>query len=231
MRLIIKCVAVLLAVTALWFLIWHALMADDVARVEATMAHHNQRLRETNRNVSLRADAISAAGFPFAFRVRVEQFALSMVDGDETFAVSIPELTMALSDRGQGVYRVNLPASVDALYAKNGAAPEYYKATADVVPKLNLSAADAKQPCGPLVGKACVDVAADAPLISFALGLPKTITLRMALADETRDARFEFPAIAVPIYQPIPPDPSRALQLFIGVLREALVFHTRGNEI
>lgn len=206
-------------------------MAADVARVKASIDYHYQQLRSQSRIMSFEADSVAASGFPFAFNIRVVRATLSMVDGDETFAVSIPALTMASSDSGQGIYRVMLPSAMEALYAKNGSAPEHYVVTADEMPKLNLSAADASKPCGPIVGTPCVDVAEDAPLISFAVGLPKSITLRLQLADKTRDARFEMPAIHVPIYQPIPNDLTRPLQLFVGVLREALVFNTRGNEV
>jgi hypothetical protein len=214
-----------------WFGIWSWLMAADVTRVKASIDHHYQQLRTVNRTMSLAADSVAASGFPFAFEITVTRATLSMVDGDETFAVSIPALTMKATDSGQGTYRVTLPETIEALYAKNGQAPEQYRATMNSIPKLNVSAADAGKPCGPLVGRACADVASDAALVSFAVGLPSNITLRMQLGEKTRDARFDLPAIDVPIYQTIPSDLSRSLQLFVGVLREALVFNTPGNEV
>jgi len=199
--------------------------------VKASIAFHYQQMRTANRNASLEADLVEASGFPFSFNIRVNRATLSMVEGDETFGISIPSLTMRVSSSGQGIYRVDLPNTVEALYAKNGSAPEHYVVMADALPKLNLSAVAASNACGPLTGKACEDVAVNAPLISYALGLPEAITLRMQLGEKTRDARFELPAITVPVYQPIPADMSRALQLFVGVLREALVFNTQGNEV
>jgi hypothetical protein len=53
----------------------------------------------------------------------------------------------------------------------------------------------------------------------------------MVLANEARDAQFTLPAITIPIYRPIPDRLDGALQLFIGVLREALVYKTKGNEV
>lgn len=220
-----------LGLVALWYGAWSAIVAPDVARVKASVAHHYTQLRTANRNVSLEADAVEAAGFPFAFNVRVTRATLSMVDGDETFAVSIPSLTLQTTDSSQGTYRVALPATVEALYAKNGAAPEHYSVTMDRVPKLSLSAKDAKQACGPLAGKPCEDVAADAPLISYAVGLPSRIVLHMQLGAKSRDAAFDLIAIDVPIYQEIPTSMSSPLQLFVGILREALVFNTPGNEV
>lgn len=231
MHYYLKLLAAAFALILAWFGIWSLLMADDVARVKASIDHHYQQLRSVNRTMSLVADSVAASGFPFAFEITVKRATLSMVDGDETFAISIPALTMKATDSGQGTYRVTLPETIEALYAKNGQAPEQYRVTMNTTPKLNLSAADASKPCGPLMGRACADVAADAPLVSFALGLPSSITLHMQLDDKTRDARFELPVIDVPMYQPIPRDMSRPLQLFVGVLREALVFNTPGNEV
>ena len=231
MRKFLLAVSIAFALALGWLGVWSAIMAPDVARVKASIDFHYQQLRAQSRIMSLEADSVHAVGYPFSFNIAVKRATLSMVDGDETFALSIPSLTMASSDSGQGTYRVILPNTIQALYAKNGQAPEHYVVTADARPKLNLSAANAQQPCGPLVGKACVDVAADAPLISFAVGLPSTITLHMQLADKARDARFDLPSIAVPIYRPIPNNLTRELQLFVGVLREALVFGTAGNEV
>lgn len=222
----LKLATAALALVIAWFGIWSLIMAPDVARVKASIDYHYQQLRTHSRAMSFEADSVTASGFPFAFNIRVKRATLSMVDGDETFAISIPSLTMTLSDSSQGTYRVHLPNTVEGLYAKNGQPPEHYLATADLLPKLNLSAADATKPCGPLAGRKCVDVASDAPLISYALGLPGAITVHMQLGSESRDATFDLPAIQVPIYQPIPSDMSRQLQLFVGVLREALVFKT-----
>mgnify|MGYP000113646226 CR=1 FL=1 len=118
-----------------------------------------------------------------------------------------------------------LPATVQARYVKDGA-QEHYRVTMNTIPQLALSAADATALCGPVVGQRCVDVATDAPIISFAVGLPNSITLHMELGDAARDATFQLPPITVPIFQPIPTDISRPLELFVGVLREALVFKT-----
>jgi hypothetical protein len=213
-----------LAALAAWYATWYFSMAPQVKRIESSIAHHYQALRAGGAAMSLRADAIYAAGFPFDGHLVVENTTLSLVEGEETFAVSIPKLRLELADAGLGTYRVQLPATVKALYAVNGQPPEHYTVSADTLPKLNLSAQDGKTRCGPLSGQRCADVAADTPLISFALGLPRTITLRMTLGEESRDARFDMIPIDVPVYQPIPGDLRRPLQLFVGVLREALVF-------
>lgn len=202
-------------------------MAADVARVKASIGYQYTHLRERNQMTSFEADAVYATGFPFRYGIGITRPTLSMVDGDETFAVSIPFLTLELVDRAQGTYRVDLPASVQALYAKNGQAPEHYVVTPDAIPEMWLSAADASKACGMFVGVKCPDVAADAPLISYTVKMPKSLILHMQLGDETKDASFTNATLSAPVSLPIPQDMSGPLQLFIGILREALVFHTK----
>jgi hypothetical protein len=150
-----------------------------------------------------------------------------MVDGNETFAVSIPFMTLESVDASQGTYRVNLPSSVQALYAKNGQAPEHYVVTASEMLEVALSAADAGKPCGFTFGTPCPDVAVDAPLISYQVTMPKTLTLHMQLGDEAKDASFGPFLILGPVNRAIPQDMSEPLQLFVGILREALVYKTK----
>lgn len=226
MRKLLQGAGIALVLGLVWYAIWSWMMADDVARVKASIAHQYKHLREFNQKTSLEADAVYATGFPFSYAVGIKRLTLSMVDGEETYAVSVPSMTLEVTDHTQGTYRVNLPASVDALYAKNGQAPEHYKATADNIPQVWVSAADAKKACGMFVGVKCDNVTADAPLISYAVKMPKSITLHMQLGDKAKDALFEKPILSAPVNMPIPQDMSGPLQLFVGVLREALVFNT-----
>lgn len=232
MRRLLQALAIAIAITALWFAVWHSMMAPHVARVEASMGYHQKRLRTVTRAlqfpIAMKAEKIYATGFPFKFQVAVKGFSMSMVEIDETFAISVPMITLESNDSGQGVYRVNLPNTIEALYAKQGSAPEDYIVTADAVPKLNLSAADSKNRCGALTGKRCEPVAEDAPLISYAVGVPKSITLKMTLGSESRTEGFPLAPmdINVPIYREIPADMNYGLHIFVGVLREALVFKT-----
>jgi len=227
MRHILKIIGIIFAITLLWLAVWMGIMRADVAQVKASILHHNEAFRTANPYVNFKADDVHATGFPFAFQVAMVRPTLSMVDGDESFSLSFARVLLTLTDAGQGRYRVELPREVEALYGKNGAAPEHYVVVADVVPQLALSAADSKKPCGPMVGKACVDVAADAPIISYAVGFPPSINLTMTLNGENRVANFPLPPIPVPVFQPIPSQVAGGLQLFVGVLREALVFKTK----
>lgn len=226
MRQLLKIFGVIFAITALWLTVWMLMMRADVARVKASITHHNEAFRTANTYVNFKADDVYATGFPFRFQVVVARPTLSMVDGDESFSVSFARVLLTPTDAGQGRYHVELPREVEALYGKNGTAPEHYFVVADIVPQLSLSAADSKKPCGPMVGKACVDVAADAPIISYAVGFAPSITLSMTLNGETRAANFPLPPIPVPVFQPIPSAVAGSLQLFVGVLREALVYKT-----
>ncbi len=227
MRSFFKILGIFFALIVLWLAVWMLMMRGDVARVEASLKHHNEAFRTANTYVNLKYDDVHATGFPFRFQVAVVRPTLSMVDGDESFSVSFAKVLLTPTDAGQGRYRVDLPPEVEALYGKNGAVPEHYFVSADVVPQLSLSSADSKKPCGPMVGKTCEAVAADAPLISYAVGFPPSITLTMTLNGESRAASFKLPSVPVPVFQPIPSQVAGSLQLFVGVLREALVYKTK----
>lgn len=226
MRIIIKLIAVFIALMLAWLAVWYYLMSDDVVRVKASLDQQTIKLRSHNHAVRLKADAVYATGFPFRFRVAVERATLSMVDGEETFAVSLPLVFLNASYAAQGTYRVTIPQPIEALYAKAGAAPENYQVNATPMPEIYLSAQDGKTRCGALTGVRCQSRDARAPFASYGVALPASVTLHMQLATESRDAAFNFITTPVPLYQPIPEDVSYPLQIFVGMLREALVFKT-----
>ncbi len=209
-----------------WLGVWSYLMSDDVARVKTSVDHHTERLRGNNHSVRLKADAVYATGFPFRFRVAVERATLSMVEGDETFAVSLPIAYLSATDAKLGTYQLTIPQPIEALYAMAGAAPEEYRVTASPLPEIYFSAQDGKTRCGALTGVRCIALDTNAPFASYGVTLPASLTLHMELGTESRDAAFTLMPTPVPIYQPIPEDVRYPLQIFIGVLREALVFKT-----
>jgi len=141
MRRFLIVFAIALAALGAWLVVWMSLMAGDVARVKASIVHRYAALRTHDHRMSIEADAVFATGFPFAFKVGVTRATLSMVDGGETFAISIPSMTLTPTDAGQGTYRANLPDGVEALYAKDGHAPEHYVVRIGGAPELLLSAA------------------------------------------------------------------------------------------
>jgi len=228
MRTSIKYLLIFMALTGLWLGLWSWLMAADVARVKASIAYQNQQFKSVTPHIVLKADAVSAYGFPFRFQVKVVRPTLSMIFNRETYAVSLPEVVLTPTDAAQGRYRVALPATFDALYARDGAAPENYRVTMDAVPELSLRAAGDSRACDGLPGSVpCKSVAADAPLVAYAVGLPPAITLHMELNGESRDARFDLPALLrVPVFTTIPKHMDYPLEIFVGVLREALVYKT-----
>jgi hypothetical protein len=226
MRKLLKIMAALVAAALVWLGVWFGLMASDVARVKASITYHNEAFRKKNAYVNFKADAVYATGFPFRFMVGIDRPTLSMVSGDESYSVSFAKVTLVPVDAGQGRYRVQLPHDVEALYAKDGSVPEHYFVSADVLPQLLFDAQAPTVRCGVPTGTACPHVAADAPVQRFAVDFPASITLRMQLNGQARDANFKFMSLTIPIYQPIPDEMDRPLQLFVGMLREALVYQT-----
>lgn len=230
MRRLVIAVAVVIALTGGWYGIWHSMMSGDVARVQASLEHHNQRIKEHNRYLVLKADKVEAAGFPFAFRVVVTRPTLSMIFNRETYAVSLPEVLMEPVDSGQGRYRVTLPATFDALYAIDGSAPENYKVTISPVPQFALRAAGDSTKCSLLPGgPKCEPVGETAPILTYASEMPKTLTLHMELNGQKRDAAFNMFAFQLPVFREIPKEMDGPLEMFIGILREAMVYKTKGN--
>ena len=227
MRNLILGVVAFLGVVLLWYGAWHWLMSDDVARVKASIEYQNQQFKTANNYVVFKAESVEANGFPFHFRVRVNKPTLSMIFNQETYAVSFPYALLELTDSDQGRYRVNVPATFDALYATDGAAPEHYTVTADHVPDMLVRAQANSSLCSGLPGtKQCPPVAADAPITTYAVALPSAITLHMELNGESRDAKFDLMSVNIPLFMDIPKNIDRPLEIFVRVLREALVYKT-----
>lgn len=216
-----------LVVIGAWYLIWRAMLSDDVARVEATLMHHNEQFRTHNRWVNLKSDGVSRAGFPFDFRVRVDRPTLTLVWGEETYGLSLPWAELRLRDQASGTYEVTYAPRAEAVYAVSGRAPEEYFVTPrEPIAVLMRAQGDSRQ-CSFLPGgQRCPAVGPTDPLISFAAQLPAKLTLTMELNGESKDAQFTLIPLDMPIYQRIPVEMDRPLQLFVGILREALVYRT-----
>lgn len=205
--------------------VWHYRLSDDVARVKATIAHHNEVFRAKNRWVTLKADSVGTAGFPFSARVHVKRPTLTFVSGDETYGVSLPWAELSQRDAASGTYEVAYAPTAEAVFAKSGQGPEEYFVTPkEHLPVLMRAQGDSRQCSGFPGTQRCAAVGATDPLISFAVQTPASLTLTMKLNGTAKDANFTLIPLSMPIYQPIPEEMDRPLQLFVGILREALVF-------
>lgn len=217
--------SVFLILTAGWFVVWKSLMAPQVAQVKASIDHHYRAIKAQTPTATLKADAVYATGFPFGFRVAVERPTLTQIWGRESYAVSLPRVELSRVDAGQGRYRVALPATFDAMYAENGKAPEKYIVTLHAVPTVLLRAQGDSRACPNLPGaQACAPVDEDAPLISYAAQLPAQLVLDVALNGQRKQIGFVLPSLGVPVFFAIPATAAQPLQLFVGMLREAMVF-------
>jgi hypothetical protein len=227
-----KRLGIILAAAALlyagWYGVWRMMMASDVARVAATISYQDKQFKAADRYVTLKAEHVGPAGFPFHFQVRVTRPELSQIFNKETYAVSFPEIILVPVDSDEGRYRVIAPTHFDALYAVDGQPPEQYHASVDAMPLVLLRAQGDSNQCSNFPGSTpCPAVASDAPLITYAVQLPHTILLHMELNGESRDASFTLIPLDVPIFRTIPANIDDPLELFVGVLRQALVFHAK----
>lgn len=202
--------AIALLLVAAWFGIWHSMVAADVARIKASIDYHYHTIKAAQPHVTFKADDVYATGFPFRFHVAVDRATLSQIIGKESYSVSLPRVE--LSGDAKGGYRVLLPLEFDALYAAEGIAPERYQITLHEAPGVVLRA----QKEG-------------APLTEMVVQLPRLLGFYAALNDKAEAIGFPGLSLPMPLIIPIPADPSRELQLFVGMLREALVYNRSHN--
>lgn len=224
MRKLISAFAALLVITGGWFVIWRSMMADDVAQIEATIHHHYEAIKATTPTATFKADAVYATGFPFSFRVAVHRPTLTQIWSGESYALSFEKIELEKVNGGEGRYRVLAPAEFDAMYATEGKAPERYHVTMNEVPNLLLRATGDSARCSPLPGAARCEAKPTDPLISFAAQLPSKLILKVMLNDQSKQIGFDFMPINIPLFLAIPTDVSHPLQIFVGMLREAMVF-------
>lgn len=221
-KLLLILVALLIA-TAGWYGIWRAGMADHVARVEASIAHHNAEFRAKNRWVTLKADSVKPAGFPFDSKVRVTRPTLTFVWGQETYGASLPWAELKLRDEASGTYEVTYAPVLEAVYARDGQAPEEYGvSTPEPLAILVRAQGDSRQ-CSNFPGaQRCAAVAASDPLISFAAQWPAQLRLDITRGSEQRQVAFRMIPMNIPLYQRVPAEVDRPLELFVTMLREAM---------
>lgn len=225
MRRVVIFISVFLLGAAAWFLTWRSIMAGQVAQVQASIDHHHRAIKARSQAVTLKADEIYATGFPFGFRVAIARPTLTEIWNKETYAISLERVELERVNRDEGRYRVQLPSAVDAIYAADGQAPERYRIVLNNVPAVLLRAqADSRQ-CPNFPGSRPCDASAPtAPLISFAAQLPAQLVLDASLNGKSQKIGFSFTPAPLPIFLPIPADAAHPLEIFVGMLREALVF-------
>lgn len=229
MRKFAAIVAAALLLVAGWYGVWNSMLSADVARVKASIDHHYRAIKEKHPHVTLKADDVYATGFPFGFRIAVDRPTLTQIAGRESFAISIPRVELEKVSDAEGRYRLHAPATFDAMYATEGQAPELYSITVNEVPAMLLRAQADSRACSPLPGaQRCAPVAADAPLITFATQLPKSLVLDVSLNGKSQKIGFSFLPISIPVFMTIPADMNGPLQLFVGMLREAMVYGGQG---
>lgn len=222
MRPFLKILIALIALVGLWFTAWYFMLSGDVARVKASIAYQDQRFKEHSRYVTLKAENVRRAGFPFALRVRIVHPTLTMIWQQETYGVEADWIDLESSSAGEGRYRFSYPETLSAVYAKDGELPEQYFVSFTPKPAVLVRAAGNSNQCAMFPGgKPCPDVAADAPLNAIAFSLGNPLLLHIARGKESRDVSFNPVTVQVPVFIDIPGDINNSLELAIEILREA----------
>lgn len=196
-----------LVLVAVTYAAWMWMMADKVAQVKATITYHNQRLKSVTPNMVLKADDVSAQGFPFHSRVRIKQLSLSMIEGKETYLLRVERVNVKRA--GHGVNLI-IGTEFDALYAKDGVPPEHYHVVMSDAPGVVLSTDE------PLP---------QAPYTNYRLFLPPQMHLSITLNGQQKEASFMLPPQNPLSTKPVPANVERPLWLMVSVLREAMVYN------
>ncbi len=203
-----------LAILSVWYGIWSSLVSDHVEKVKATINYHNQQFKSVTSTMVLKAEKVSATGFPFRQAVKIDRLSWSMIEGKETYLITTD--VIEVEPMGGGEYRFHPTDQYDAMYAKDGNSPEHYDVTISDVPGLVMKATDEKP---------------ETPMTEFKLFLPKVMAVRMELNGEVAQANFPMPPIPFTMYQPVPKAVNRTLWLFVEVLREALIYKTPPSHV
>ena len=204
MRCLMIAITIFLIVIGGWFVAWRSMMADDVALVQASIKHHSGTIKAATPTANFKVDGIAATGFPFRFRVALHRPTLTQIWDGESYAVSFEKIEL---EKSGNRYRVIAPAQMDAMYAKSGSAPERYRITLNEVPALLLKAKEGRE-----------------PFTEFAAQLPRKLVLDVELNGQTKQIGFDFMPLNIPVFMPMPADVGRPLQIFVSMLREAMVF-------
>lgn len=205
MKTILVALLSIFLLTAAWYFTWRSMMADDVANIEASIKHRHDIIKTASPHTTFKADAVYATGFPFRFRVAVHRPTLTQVWGNETYAISFEKLELTRANDSQ--FQVFLPQTFDSMYAIDGTAPEQYRIGLNEMPQLWLAGQSA------------------GTFTQYGVQLPRKLVLDVTLNGQARQIGFDFPLqLPKPVFADMPADASRPLQIFVGMLREAMVF-------
>ena len=222
-RLVLLAVVTIAALTA-GCVNWTSDMKPHVERIEASIAHYNEQFKTSTYRATFKSDAVYASGFPFSHSVTIKHPNLAMVWGKETYAIEAAYITLAFEDANQGRYRIELPRTIQALYAEAGKAPETYIVDVSDIPTLWIRVKDSVPICKNHPG-----CAAEPEAILAEIGFQPNgdIVLGAQMNDRSEQIGFSMMEMPKALFMPIPNDPSRAISLFVGMLREALVFNPK----
>jgi hypothetical protein len=211
--------------TFTWYGIWLGLMATDVKRVQDSVDYHYHRIKSGSENVIFKVEKVKPTGFPFGFRVALSNAKLTQVWMGNTYGITADRIELKAVDSREGRYRVTLPDHFSALYTEEHKQPEQYSITLQSPPAILLRAQPSSRQCPNLPGmKQCDPVGDDDPLVSLAAQLPAHFMFDASLNGKTERISFDLTPVNIPVFITIPMEVARHLQLFVGMLREALVF-------
>lgn len=199
---------------------WYLATSDAKAHVEMSLKHWQQQFKQTNRHFQIRWDGIEIRGAPFTHEVVLINPTFSMISGNVSYALGARELSLIESSAGN--YALSFPDKAGrAAYAESGSMPEEYQFAWDNALTVQLFARDANH-----------KISQQEPVSHIIALLPESLILTATLADKRQKISFnyrEWQRVAIAQERPIPSDISGSLQIFVGMLREALVFQKQSQ--
>lgn len=225
-----RLIGILALLLAAWYGIWYFSMSADVKRIELTLKHHEQRIEELPSDINLQFENVHAVGFPLNSAVAIGSLTLELrTFHGEYMSARLDNVKLEKVNAGEGRYRVVLPETLLANYTQNGK-EERYRVYANEMPVVMLRAQADSRTCMSMPGTPrCAEVGSDNPLITYAIQLPKYLLLTAQEASHGEEKiEFNFPvSTPMPFFTNIPAEAERPLSLFIGMLREALIFRNQ----
>lgn len=191
------------------YLRWSGGADEQKAWVLANISHFEQQFTSNTAKVQFQYDSIEVLGFPFSHYVRFYQPALNLRVGAEHFYIALNRMDMMPDGDEQQRYQLEISNEMTVGYKSTGNVQESYRLHVSGLPKLWLQAAEGPAP---------------AHWSEYGVAFTGSLTLDVTNDQKSEKIGFNPMATPIPIWRKIPAHIHYPAQLFVGMLREAMVY-------
>jgi hypothetical protein len=182
--------------------------------VLANIAHHQQRFNAGNNvsQLSIAYESADVTGFPFAKSVRLYRPSVRLALGAEQFYIDSATMELTPQDEANKRYAVVISPDLSVGYKSGQAAQETYRVHIREAPKIWLQAREG-------------DADSSAMWAEYGVAFVSN-KLILDVSNQAKSEQIGFPTMAtqMPLWGSIPSNVNYPVQMFVGMLREALVF-------